>query len=146
MRAKARKTTKADETPEFVEFWDRIWRKHARETDGRGDARDEFFRHVESGTDAQDIVDGARCFIRKMSAKGYDYIPLAASWLNKRAYEDLCDEEREYQKRIQEALLRRAANVVPMRETAAAFIPQERRSEAVARARALMRGKGGEEL
>lgn len=141
MRAKARKTTKADETPEFVEFWDTIWRRHARETDGRGDARDEFLRHVESGTDALDIVDGARCFIRKMSAKGYDYIPLAASWLNKRAYEDLCIEEREYQLRIAEAQQRRAENVVPIREAAASAIPQERRSEVVARARAAMRGQ-----
>lgn len=140
MRSKARKTTKADETPEFVEFWDGIWRKHARETDGRGSARDEFFRHVEGGADPQDILDGARCFIRKMAAKGFDYIPLAASWLNKMAYEDLCQDERDHQERVNAAQQRRSENVVPIREPIAAEIPEERRRDAVERARKLIKG------
>jgi hypothetical protein len=90
-------TTKADETPEFVALWD-MWRPLARQTDGRGDARDTFFKHVRAGVDPKDIVDGARYFIRTL--KDREYIPLAASWINKRAYEDLATLERAYQLRV----------------------------------------------
>lgn len=89
-------TTKADETPEFVAFWD-AWRPFMRQTDGRGDARDTFFKHVWAGVDPRDIVDGAKCFLRTLKER--DYIPLAASWINKRAYEDLAMQERAYQLR-----------------------------------------------
>ena len=92
-------STKADETDEFREFWDG-WRKFARETDGRGDARDCFLKHIRQGADPHDIVDGARYFLRTLKDKAF--IPLAASWMNKRAYEDHAEAEREYQKRLQE--------------------------------------------
>lgn len=99
---KARRTTKADETPEFQAFWS-LWQPHARPTDGRGDARDEFTRHVEVyGEDPQDIVDGAAWFLRTLPKAEREFIPLAASWLNKRAYEDGCLKEREFQRRQQE--------------------------------------------
>ena len=89
-------TTKADETPEFIAFWD-AWRPFMRQTDGRGDARDTFFKHVWAGVDPRDIVDGAKCFLRTLKER--EYIPLAASWINKRAYEDLAIQERAYQTR-----------------------------------------------
>jgi hypothetical protein len=101
-------TTKADETPEFVALWD-MWRPLARQTDGRGDARDTFFKHVRAGVDPKDIVDGARYFIRTL--KDREYIPLAASWINKRAYEDLAALERAHQARISEARSKRVEQI-----------------------------------
>lgn len=95
-----RKLTKADETTDFVEFWD-FWKQYARDTDGRGLARDAFFKHVWAGADPRDIIDAAHFFIlRKLKDK--NFIPLVASWLNSGSYEDLADEERKYQARLQE--------------------------------------------
>ena len=92
-------STKAHETPEFVEFWT-TWLPHARETDGRGDARDTFLEHVKRGADPQDIVLGAKWFIRNLRDR--EFIPLAASYLNKRAYEDHAEQYRAYEARKQE--------------------------------------------
>lgn len=95
-----KKLTKADETPEFQEFW-AFWSPNARDTDGRGLARDAFFKHVWAGADPRDIIDAAHYFIlRKLKDK--NFIPLVASWLNSGQYEDLAEAERAYQKRIQE--------------------------------------------
>lgn len=110
---KARHTTKAEETPEFKEFWEDIWRPHMNPFDGRGDARDCFFQHVEVlGADPRDIVDGARWFIRSGGNQGIgrDGKPVrihAASWLNKTPYEDGCEQERTYQARLAEAQAKR---------------------------------------
>lgn len=106
-----RKITKADETPEFLEFWD-TWRPHKRQTDGRGEARTTFFQHVRAGADPQDIVDGAKWFIWRLKDKAY--IPLASTWLNRCDYEDGCEEWRAYQA-AQEAK-REASNVTPISE------------------------------
>ena len=103
-----KRSTKADETPEFLAFWD-AWRPVARHTDGRGLARDAFCQHVADGADPQDIVDGAKWFIRGVKDK--QFVPLSATWLNRCAYEDMAEEERKYQARLTE----RAGNVVPMR-------------------------------
>jgi hypothetical protein len=130
-----KRITKADETPEFVEFWEGVWRSHARHTDGRGLARDVFFEHVRAGADPRDIIDGAKCFIRTMREKDRDFIPLSSSWLNRNSYEDLAIAERAYQERVAEAK-GRAANVVPLSQS----IDPERRRQLVAQARAGMRG------
>lgn len=128
-------TTKSDETPEFVEFWT-AWKPHARHTDGRGDARDTFFKHVNAGVDPRDIVDGAKYFIRTMKERDREYIPLAASWINKRSYEDMAEAERALQQRVEQRPL--AANVVELK-------PQqqespERRAEMAARLREVAAG------
>lgn len=131
---------KRNEPEGFAEFW-AIWRKYARHTDGRGLAREAFTKHVRAGADPQDIIEGAVCFFRTMKDRDREYVPLSATWLNREAYTDLAEQEREYQQRIAEAQQRRAENVVPIREAASSAIPQERRSEVVARARAAMRGQ-----
>lgn len=95
----SRKPSKADETPEFVAFWDQ-WRTKARHTDGRGLARETFFKHVSEGADPQDIVDGAAYFLR--GVKDRQFVPLSSTWLNRGAYEDLAEQERELQARIAE--------------------------------------------
>lgn len=101
---RARPTTKADETPEFQAFW-AIWQPHMHKNDGRGSARDEFFRHVyERGADPQDIVDGAAWFIRSGGQKevGYDGKLIkchAQTWLNRCAYEDGAEKERQFKAR-----------------------------------------------
>lgn len=114
MRTRARPTAKSDETPEFKTFWEEVWRPHMNPNDGRGAARDEFFRHVELyGADPQDLVDGARWFIfqggnQKRAHDGSLIQQHASSWLNKRAYEDGAEQWREYQQRLSD----RSNNVV----------------------------------
>jgi hypothetical protein len=120
-------TTKKDETQEFVDFWT-AWQPYARQTDGRGDARDTFFKHVWAGVDPRDIVDGAKCFLRTLKER--EYIPLAASWINKRAYEDLAIQERQHQQRISEAQTRRVEQIKQQaQEPASAQIDPERRAQ-----------------
>ena len=110
---RARHTTKADETPEFQAFWT-IWQPHARHTDGRGAARNEFFRHVEVlGADPQDIVDGAAWFVRNIPEKGSEYIPLVSTWLGRFAYEDFAEKERAFQARQSEAPKSSVVRFVP---------------------------------
>lgn len=117
MRTAARRTTMAEETPEFKAFWE-IWRQFMNINDGRGSARDEFFRQVEIyGADPQDLVDGARWFIRGGGNQGLDWKgnPIrkhASSWLATRAYEDGCEQERAYQQRMAEREAK--TNVVPI--------------------------------
>jgi hypothetical protein len=94
----------------FAEFW-AVWRPAMRRTDGRGDARDAYRKHILAGALPEDIIDGARAFLRDMPERDKAYIPLAASWLNKSAYLDWADKEREYQARI----AAHAENVVQMK-------------------------------
>lgn len=113
MKKKARHRTKAEETPEFVAFWE-VWKPVMNRNDGRGDARDEFFRHVEEmGVDPQDIVDGARWFVRN-GGNSTDWKLHAQTWLNKRAYEDGAESERAYQAKLAQ------------RSTAPAIVPQKK--------------------
>jgi hypothetical protein len=92
---------KRQEPEGFETFW-LIWRPHARHTDGRGLARDTFAKHVKNGADAQDIVDGAKCFFRTMKDRDRDYVPLAATWLNRMSFEDLAEQERVYEAKVAE--------------------------------------------
>jgi hypothetical protein len=134
--AKKRWSTKADECPEFVEFW-QLWLPRARDTDGRGDARDTFLEHVsDHGADPQDILDGAKWFLRSFTE--WKYLPLAATWINRRAYEDFAERERAYHARIAE-LKAKAAQPVVQSENVVPISP-ERRAEMAARARAMLGG------
>jgi hypothetical protein len=128
-------TSKADETPEFVAFWS-AWRIHARHTDGRGDARDAFFKHVRMGADPQDLVDGAAYFLRTMKDKDREYIPLAASWLGKRAYEDMAEAERALQQKLRERVIAQP-NIVTLQQPKES---PERRAEMAARLRQVANG------
>lgn len=118
----------------FAEFWD-CWRPHMRHTDGRGDARKAFRKHVLEGADPQDIIDGARAYIRNhlsLPPEKQAFIPLAASWINKEAYMDWCEKERAYQARIQER--RQQSNVVqiaprPVKKTAFLELWERQKSE-----------------
>lgn len=102
--------TPREQEPEgFAEFWS-IWRPHMRHTDGRGDARKAYRKHVLDGAEPADIIDGAKAFIRSLTERDKPYIPLAASWINKEAYADWAERERDYQKRLAE----KATNVVSM--------------------------------
>lgn len=109
----SRRTTKADECPAFLRFWD-AWRKHMNRNDGRGAARDEFVRHVERyGADADDIADGAMWFLHNGGNSG-DYKVHAQTWLNRRAYEDGAELWRAYQAR-QAARASQSDNVVQIK-------------------------------
>ena len=123
----------------FAEFW-AVWRKYARHTDGRGLAREAFAKHVRAGADPQDIIQGATCFFRTMKDRDREYVPLSATWLNREAYTDLAEQEREYQQRISAAQQRRAENVVPIREPSQPVVSQERRRELAEMARRVARG------
>lgn len=105
--AKKQLSSKADETPEFIQFWE-AWRPYARDTDGRGAARDAFLAHVKAGADPADLVDGARFFLR--SIKDKQFVPLVQTWLNRRAFEDMAEQERAYQRRVADRLTEKAAN------------------------------------
>ncbi len=91
-----------DEPERFDEFW-KIWRPHARKTDGRAEARSTYGKHLKRGASADDMIDGARYFIRSLSERDRDYIPLASTWLNRGAYEDMGPMEREFQARASAA-------------------------------------------
>lgn len=109
---KARPTTKADETAEFVAFWS-AWQPVMNKNDGRGSARDEFFRHVDRyGADPQDIVDGAKWFI--LNGGNGEFKLHAATWLNRRAYEDGAEAWRTHQKRLAEREAQKPSNVTQM--------------------------------
>jgi hypothetical protein len=116
MRKAPRPTTPADDTPEFLAFWS-VWRPYMNANDGKGDARDAFFQHVEErGAHPQDLIDGAKWFVRNGGNQGLDQNgrPVrshAKSWLNKRAYEDGAEMERAFQARQAE----RSENVVQIR-------------------------------
>lgn len=140
MRRGYQPPVKADETPEFIELWEKIWSSIKSQYDGRALARDAYFRHVWwKGADEQDILDAARFYARTAGSQTHRL--LFSNWIERGAYEDLAVQEREHQERIIAAQQRRSENVVPILEAASAEIPEERRREAVARARALMRGQ-----
>lgn len=126
-----------DETPEFVHFWEKIWRKHARHTDGRGLARETFAKHVKAGADPQDIVDGAAYFFRTMKERDREFVPLSSTWINRQAYEDLAVSERQYQQRVAEAMARR------QEPTNVTNIDDARRADMAQRARALIKAGVG---
>jgi hypothetical protein len=87
-----------DESEEFVMFWE-LWRKKARQNDGRGSAREGFNKHVKAGANPMDIVNGAAWYLRSLKDKDLQYIPLVQTWLNRGAYEDFAEMEVEYQER-----------------------------------------------
>lgn len=124
--------TASDETPEFKEFWT-LWMPSARKCDGRGDARDGFMRKIKAGVDGKDILDGARYYLRNMTEDDRKFNPLAKSWINKMAYEDLCIRERQYQQRVSEAMARR------QQETNVVQIDPAKRAEMAERARVLLK-------
>lgn len=95
----------------FPEFWNE-WRPNMRKTDGRGEARKTFAKHIKEGADPWDIVDGAKWFLVNLTAKDREYIPLASTWLNRCAYEDGAQLYREMKKRAEELKQRPSQNVV----------------------------------
>lgn len=105
-------------TPEpegFSEFWD-CWRPHMRHTDGRGDARERYRKCLLLGHLPEDIIDGAKAYLRNLSSLSPEekkFIPLAATWLHKESYLDWYEKERAYQQRLQE----RPQNVVAIRSS-----------------------------
>lgn len=95
-------TCKANETPEFIAYWN-IWQPQSRNTDGRALARETFRKQVLRGADPQDIVDGAAWFLRNLSERTKDYVPLSSTWLNREGWDGLCEKEREYRARMEQA-------------------------------------------
>lgn len=108
-------------TPEpegFPAFWEQ-WRKIARHTDGRGLARETFRKHILNGAEPQDIIDGASWFIRNLSERDKEYVPLSSTWLNRGSYEDACEKERAFRERQAEAP---KASVVQFKPGQTAFL------------------------
>lgn len=135
----ARPATKADETNEFRELWDKIWPGVKSPYDARALARDAFFRHVWwKGADPCDIVDAARAYVR--TAKIADCRLLLSNWLDRGFYEDLAIQERQYQQRISEAQTRRVEMIKQKaQEPAAASIDPAERARKVAEMRELFK-------
>lgn len=124
--------------PEGFADWWAIWRPHARHTDGRGIARETFAKHVKAGADPQDIIDGAKCFFRTMKERDKEFVPLAATWLNRGSYEDMAETERAYQSRIAEIKQRASERQVEQSPNIVSISP-ERRAEMAERARQQIR-------
>lgn len=114
----ARPTTKKDETPEFIEFW-QTWQKVKSEYDGRGLARDRFFYHIWwRGADPLDLVDGAKHYAANF--KTGQLRLLASNWLDRGSYEDGAERWRQSQAAKPDTA-ERASNVVsiqPMKKIA----------------------------
>lgn len=108
------KKVRIPEPEGFSEFWS-IWLPHARHTDGRGLARETFRRHLLNGAMPEDIIDGARWFLRSMTDRDRQYVPLASTWLNREAYIDLCEKERAYQARLNERPAENVVSITPPR-------------------------------
>ena len=113
--------TKADETPEFVEFWegplkddgtrDRSlgWLHIMHKNDGRGLARETFLKHVhELGASGQDIADGAKWYINQSP----DWKLHSSTWINRCQYEDGCERWRQFQAKLREHEDRKRLRVV----------------------------------
>lgn len=117
-----------EQDPEgFSAFWS-VWQPHMRRTDGRLDARDGYRKHMLAGADPQDIIDGAKWFIRdwmNLPAEKREYIPLAKTWLNKGTYLDLCDKERDFQRRSAE-LASKPSNITTFPKGQTAFLRQQK--------------------
>lgn len=95
----------------FPDFW-AAWLPYARNTDGRGLARETFRKHVLNGAEPQDIIDGAAWFLRNLSARDREYVPLSSTWLNRETYVDLAPKEREWKQRLEARQTERPSNVV----------------------------------
>ena len=85
----------------FADFW-AAWMPYRRKNDGRGDARDCYRKHILMGAEPQDIIDGAKAYLRKLSPEERKFIPLAATWLNRESYADYVEEQREYERKVAE--------------------------------------------
>ncbi len=83
----------------FDLFWQQ-WRKIARHTDGRGLARETYRKHILNGVEPQDIIDGAAWFIRNLTERDKEYVPLSSTWLNRGSFEDSCEKERAFQAQL----------------------------------------------
>lgn len=129
-------TSKADETPEFVEFWEgpmkedgtrdrRLgWISIMHKNDGRGQARDTFFQHIRQlGADGQDIADGSKWYINNRD----DWKLHASTWINRRAYEDGAEMYRSYKASEAERQASRAQNVTGIRQGDTAFLREFRK-------------------
>lgn len=124
MKPHARPAYKSDETPEFREFWEKIWRPIASEYDGRALARDRFFFHVWfRDANPQDIVDAARYYERNGGNREKKL--LAANWLDRGRYEDDAERERDFQRRSAE-LASKPSNITTFPKGQTAFLRQQK--------------------
>jgi len=104
----------------FAEFW-ALWLPFSRKNDGRGDARDTYRKHVLRGAEPRDIIDGASWYLRSLSARDKEYIPMASTWLNRCAYEDFGPKEREFQARLAQRV-EAAAPIIEPKSGQTAFL------------------------
>lgn len=119
----------------FPEFW-AIWKPYARKTDGRGLARETFAKHVRSGADPKDIINGAAWFLRTLKERDREYVPLSSTWMNRGTYEDDCILEAKRLAALEQ--VKSPANVVQMVQPKRP--PEEERAAHVERMKMKLRG------
>jgi len=108
---------KQQQEPEgFEAFWT-LWRPHQRGTDGRGKARPTYLKLMLQGALPDDIIDGAKWYLRNLKERDREFIPLASSWLNSERWKDDCLLERAYVAREAERAQRasQAPNITQLR-------------------------------
>ncbi len=108
----------------FSAFWS-VWLPIARRNDGRGLARETYRKHILNGVEPQDIVDGASWYVRSLTERDKEYVPLSSTWLNRQCYEDLCDKERDFQRRSAE-LASKPSNITTFPKGQTAFLRQQK--------------------
>jgi len=92
----------------FMDFW-ALWKDYQRSTDGRAKARPAYQQMIEAGASPDDIIAGARWYLRNLKPEERPYIPLASSWLRSERWADDCEKEYQFQARFG------AQNVVSLR-------------------------------
>jgi len=91
----------------FLEYWS-LWSPFQRASDGRAKARPAYQQMIEAGADPNDIIAGARWYLRNLKPDERPYIPLAASWLRSERWADDCVKEQRFQ----------SSNIIQMRREA----------------------------
>jgi len=96
-------------TPEpdgFPEYWN-VWRPHRRKNDGRGDARAAYAKAILRGHHPDDILEAAQHYIATMKDAERQYIPLAATWLNREPFDDILADKADAERKATDIAERR---------------------------------------
>jgi len=92
----------------FLDFWS-LWKDHQRASDGRAKARPAYQQMLDAGANPNDIIAGARWYLRNLKPEERPYIPLAASWLRSERWADDAPKQQAFEARFG------GQNVVQMR-------------------------------
>ncbi len=84
-----KQNTKADKRNPYPDEFENFWRAYPRK-DGKAEAFSKWLGEVKAGVEPAKLTECARLYAEKMQKeqKELKWIPLCATWLNKKRYED----------------------------------------------------------